>query len=166
MNSPSMSNINPDDCGCDSGISLLTNQRGNSGGVSYNNGNNNVGNNNLNPIQINRNANTRIMSNYQNNMNQVNANTKLNNLIQGNNTEKELNNLIEENNKLKDIKEANLTDTSSLFNLFLVVLLSLACNKMAMYFIEQSIRLNKGTSARFIYYPIGIFVVLVLYNMY
>ena len=34
MNPPSMSNLNPDDCGCDSGISLLTNNRGNSNGVS------------------------------------------------------------------------------------------------------------------------------------
>ena len=157
MNPPSMSNLNPDDCGCDSGISLLTNNRGNSNGIT---------NNNLNPIQINRNANTRIMSNYQNNMNQVNSNTNLNSLIQGNNTEKEMNEIIEENNKLKDIKEANLSDTKTMFNLFLIVLLCLSCNEMVKYFINQSIRLNKGTSARFIYYPIGIFVVLVLSNIY
>lgn len=165
MNPPSMSNLNPDDCGCDSGISLLTNNRGNSNGVSnYNN--NSIANNNLNPIQINRNANTRIMSNYQNNMNQVNNNANLNNLIQGKDTEQQMNDIIEENNKLKEINEANLTDSKSLFNLFLVVLLGLACNEMVKYFINQSIRLNKGTSARFIYYPIGIFVVLVLSNIY
>ena len=157
MNPPSMSNLNPNDCGCDSGISLLTNNRGNSNGIS---------NNNLNPIQINRNANTRIMSNYQNNMNQINNNANLNNLIQGKDTEQQMNDIIEENNKLKEIKEANLTDCKSLFNLFLVVLLCLACNEMVKYFINQSIRLNKGTSARFIYYPIGIFVVLVLANIY
>ena len=38
--------------------------------------------------------------------------------------------------------------------------------KWLKYFINQSIRLNKGTSARFLYYPIGIFVVLVLFNMF
>jgi Na+/glutamate symporter len=142
--------MNSDDCGCDSGINLLTNNQPN----------------NLNPIQVNRNANNRIMNNYQNNMNQVNNNNNLNNLIQGNDTNNQLDEIVEENNRLKDLKEANLTDSRSLFNLFLIILLCLAVNEMAKYFINQSIRLNKGTSARFLYYPIGIFVVLVLFNMF
>ena len=150
MNSPSISNMNSDDCGCDSGINLLTNNQPN----------------NLNPIQVNRNANNRIMNNYQNNMNQVSNNNNLNNLIQGNDTNNQLDEIVEENNRLKDLKEANLTDTRSLFNLFLIILLCFAVNEMAKYFINQSIRLNKGTSARFLYYPIGIFVVLVLFNMF
>ena len=73
-----------------------------------------------------------------------------------------------ENNQVANNKEANnLANNNKMreLNLFLCILAALAINEAAKYFINKSIRLNSGTSSRYIYYALVCVGVLVLYNL-
>ena len=48
----------------------------------------------------------------------------------------------------------------------LFFLLALAVHDAVKFFISQSIRLNKGSSSRFIYYPVVVLAVLILINLF
>ena len=50
--------------------------------------------------------------------------------------------------------------------MILCIILALAINDAVKFFITQSIRLNRGSSSRFIYYPISILGILILLNFF
>ena len=62
-------------------------------------------------------------------------------------------------------KSDNQENKSRDINLFLCVLAALAVNESAKYFINKSIRLNSGTSSRYIYYAVSCMGVVILYNI-
>lgn len=143
--------MNSNDCGCDVPINMLNN-------------NNNMNSNNINGDNVNQNImnnvrqgnnNTKYINNIAQNHQNINNNPNLNAMIATPNTSLEMlenkNETIEEKGHCK--KEVRL---------FLYVLLALSVNEMVKFFINQSIRLNKGSSNRYLFYPILVLVVLII----
>ena len=112
---------------------------------------NNMNNNNMN----NNNMNNNNMNN--NNMNNNNMNNMNNNNMNNNN----MNNNMNTNNNDIEMKKDNMCYVK----LILSILVALAINEMIKFFINQSIRLNKGTSAKYIYYPLVCIVILIILCM-
>ena len=84
---------------------------------------------------------------------QIEPNGPINNLIKGKVIEKK----IEDPNKYEYIKS---------LKMILYIILALAIHDAVKFFISQSIRLNRGSSSRFIYYPIIILGILILINFF
>ena len=140
-------NNSNDNCGCDAPADILPN--------------NNINNQNINNMNMNMNMNNQKVNNM-NNINNMN-NPKVNNINNNNMNNQNINNMIEMDNKEIDNKNTKFKDNIKLILSFLV---ALALNEMIKFFINQSIRLNKGTSARYIYYPIFIIILFVIFGMY
>ena len=141
--------MNQDDCGCaPNNLSILNSQ------------NNNLIPNNLSNNQpaILQAVNNQQMNNQQMNNQQMN-NQQINN--------QEVNNQ-QMNNLPIDTQEVNIKNSGGNkkeINLFLMVLAALATNEAVKYFINKSIRLNSGTSSRYIYYAVVCVAVAILYNI-
>lgn len=149
------------DCPCEESLNILTNNQQNSGNNQGNLINNNINAmNNMNRTNNMMNAhNTRIVQNtnstpintLQNNnadMNYYNNNVNSDSIDSHNNTKKE------EMTNREQIK------------IVLYILVALSIHEAVKYFINQSIRLNKGSSSRFLYYPAFLVFLLVLANLF
>ena len=137
-------NINNQDCGCDggnSGVNIL-NQSGNT------------------PINLN---NVPVMSGIQNNMNNINNNQNLNNLIAPSMSINDNTN-VEHINKLLEKDDEHSNKNQIRYVLYFLVALSI--NEGVRYFINHSIRLNKGSSNRFFYYPVIVIAALIAVNIF
>ena len=78
----------------------------------------------------------------------------INNLVKGESVEEKV---VEEpvvNEHVKELK------------LLLCIILALATHDAVKFFISQSIRLNRGSSSRFIYYPVVVLGALILLNLF
>jgi hypothetical protein len=137
--------MNQDDCGC-----------GNNNNLSVLNTNNNMNNSPIlpnNPL-VNNNQYNQPQNNQQQNNQQVNNqqnNNQQNNQPQ-NNQPVNMQNKTEETN-MKDIR------------IVLCILAALSINEAVKYFINKSIRLNNGTSSRYIYYAVVCVAAVILYNL-
>ena len=128
--------MNQDDCGC-----------GNNNNLSVLNTNNNMNNSPILP-------NNPLVNNQQNNQpvnNQPINNQQVNNQPI-NNQPVNMQNKTEETN-MKDIR------------IILCILAALSINEAVKYFINKSIRLNNGTSSRYIYYAVVCVAAVILYNL-
>ena len=136
--------MNGGDCGCDGGSTNVD-----------------ILNRNLGTSQVMNNQ-VRYVNNIQQNQQAINSNQAMNQMIapvQGSSEVNQLNNAIKEASK-KEEKDHKLNKKE--MRLFLLVLLALAVNEMCKFFINQSIRLNKASSNRYIFYPLGVVVLLAL----
>ena len=107
---------------------------------------------------------TQIVNGMPNNVNNINNNNSLNNLI--GNSNNELKEKIEElMNQSKNNNSKEITNKEQI-RLILYILIALSIHEGIKFFINQSIRLNKGSSSRFLYYPVLMIVILVLINLF
>ena len=139
-----MNKINTQDCGCDGG----------------NNGVNILNQTGSTPINLN---NVPVVSGMQSNMNNINSNQNLNNLIAPAMTINDANNA-ENINKLLEKDDEHSNKNQIRYILYFLVALSI--NEGIRYFINHSIRLNKGSSNRFFYYPVVIIALLIAVNIF
>ena len=137
--------MNNNDCGCDGPINMLNNNNLNG---------NNVNQNIMNNVRQGNN-NTKYINNMAQNHQNINNNPNLNAMIATPNTSLDM----LENNEDKKPEKVNCKKE---VRLFLYVLLALSVNEMVKFFINQSIRLNKGSSNRYLFYPILVLVVLII----
>ena len=135
-----MNNNMASDCGCD----------GSTPNVDVLNRNLNMApNNNMQPQQV------QLVNNIAQNQKQIHDNMNLNNLIAPIQDLKVLGSTpIQKNEDTKFCRKE--------IRVFLYVLLALSINEMFKYFINQSIRLNKASSNRYIFYPLAILAILVV----
>ena len=84
----------------------------------------------------------------------INAIIPINNLIKGEPEEEDVAVQEEKSPYREDAK------------MVLFFLLALAVHDAVKFFISQSIRMNKGSSSRFIYYPVVVLAVLILINLF
>ncbi len=137
--------MNNNDCGCDGPVNMLNN--------------NNINGNNVNQNIMNNvrqgNNNTKYINNMAQNQQNINNNPNLNAMIATPNNNLEM---LENKNENKEEKGHCKKEV----RLFLYVLLALSINEMVKFFINQSIRLNKASSNRYLFYPILVLVVLVI----
>ncbi len=133
---PSMNNMPPaDDCGCDGGstnVDVLTR--------------------NLNTNQPSQ---VQLVNNLAQNQQQIHNNAALNNMIA---PVKQL----EVQASTQVPKKENGRFCKKEVRYFLYILLALAVNEMCKFFINQSIRLNKASSNRYMFYPLLVLAVLVI----
>tara|TARA_Y200000002_G_scaffold372293_1_gene369923 strand:- start:411 stop:923 length:513 start_codon:yes stop_codon:yes gene_type:complete len=167
---------NQDDCGCgdNTNLSILNNKPVNNLPFINQNMNNNISNNmnmnnnnNMNNPVINNgnnmnNSNNINNKNNMNNGNNMNNNNNMNNVNNMNNGNNMNNNNMNNGNNMNNSNE---NEKNKYINLFLAFVAALAVNEAVKYFINKSIRLNSGTSSRYIYYAVGCVGVLVLYNL-
>ena len=158
------------DCPCEESLNILTNQNNHNQLQPQMNGNANLINANINAMNnlgrtnnMMNATNTRIvMPNNQlpNNVNMNNQNNgnDMNNTNNVNNT----NNMIEENINNKK-QEMTVKDQ---VKIVLYIIIALSLHEAIKFFINQSIRLNKGSSSRFLYYPVAAVFILVLINLF
>ena len=137
--------MNQDDCGC-----------GNNNNLSVLNVNNSNNMNNRpilpnNPLVNNHQQNNSLMNNKQQNNQQVN-NQPVNNQPVNNQPV---------NNQVNKTEETNMKD----IRIVLCILAALSINEAVKYFINKSIRLNNGTSSRYIYYAVVCVAAVILYNL-
>ena len=59
----------------------------------------------------------------------------------------------------------NQSETKKGINLVLCILAALSIHEAAKYFINKSIRLNNGTSSRYLYYAVACVAAVILYNL-
>jgi len=142
--------MNQDDCGC-----------GNNNNLSVLNVNNSNNMNNRpilpnNPLVNNHQHNNLQMNNKQQNNQQVN-NQPVNNKPVNN---QPVNNQ-PVNNQVNKTEETNMKD----IRIVLCILAALSINEAVKYFINKSIRLNNGTSSRYIYYAVVCVAAVILYNL-
>jgi hypothetical protein len=78
----------------------------------------------------------------------------INNLVKGEPVEEKV---VEEPTVNEHVKE---------LKLLLCIILALATHDAVKFFISQSIRLNRGSSSRFIYYPVVVLGALILLNLF
>ena len=76
----------------------------------------------------------------------------INNLVKGTEEKKDIK--LEDNNILKEVK------------MTLYIILALSVHEAVKFFISQSIRMNRGSSSRFVYYPIIVVGILLLLNLF
>ena len=154
------------DCPCEEPLNILTNQ---------NNQQQQMNQMQMNPMQMNTtqmngaanlvNSNIHAMNNLRTN-NMMNAtNTSIvmpnNNQQQNNNQQPTI--IAEETSNNNKKEEMTVKDQIKII-LYIVVALSL--HEAIKFFINQSIRLNKGSSSRFLYYPALVIFILVLINLF
>ncbi len=133
---PTMNNMAPgEDCGCDGGSSNVD-----------------VLSRNLGTNQA---QNVQMVNNLAHNQQQINNNPALNQLIA---PVKQL----EVQASTQIPKKENGRFCKKEVRYFLYILLALAVNEMCKFFINQSIRLNKASSNRYIFYPLLVLAVLVV----
>jgi len=137
--------MNQDDCGC-----------GNNNNLSVLNVNNSNNMNNRpilpnNPLVNNHQQSNSHMNNKQQNNQQVN-NQPVNNQPVNNQPV---------NNQVNKTEETNMKD----IRIVLCILAALSINEAVKYFINKSIRLNNGTSSRYIYYSVICIAAVILYNL-
>ena len=137
--------MNQDDCGC-----------GNNNNLSVLNVNNSNNMNNRpilpnNPLVNNHQQSNSHMNNKQQNNQQVN-NQPVNNQPVNNQPV---------NNQVNKTEETNMKD----IRIVLCILAALSINEAVKYFINKSIRLNNGTSSRYIYYAVVCVAAVILYNL-
>ena len=65
------------------------------------------------------------------------------------------------NNQVNKTEETNMKD----IRIVLCILAALSINEAVKYFINKSIRLNNGTSSRYIYYSVICIAAVILYNL-
>ena len=138
--------MNQEDCGC-----------GNNNNLSVLN-TNNTNNSNMNNRPIL--PNNPLVNNHQHNQ-QVN-NQQVNNQQVNNqpvNNQPVNNQPI--NNQVNKTEETNMKD----IQIVLCILAALSINEAVKYFINKSIRLNNGTSSRYIYYAVVCVAAVILYNL-
>ena len=145
-------------CGCD----------GNAGNLNI------LQRNNLLPGNTGNNGVLNVQS--MNNMPQVNNFPQVNNLpVQVQNVQQMANNqesIGPINNLVKgDIEEEPVvTDVTQDYRqeakMVLYFLLALAIHDAVKFFISNSIRMNRGSSSRFLYYPVVVLAVLILINLF
>ena len=107
--------------------------------------------------------NTQIVNGMPNNINNINNNTSLNNLI--GNSNNELKEKIELINQSMNNNPKEITNKEQIRPI-LYILIALSIHEGIKFFINQSIRLNKGSSSRFLYYPVFMIVILILINLF
>ena len=66
----------------------------------------------------------------------------------------------------KTLEEPNQCEYLKGVKMILCIILALAIHDAVKFFIAQSIRLNRGSSSRFLYYPIVILGILILLNLF
>ena len=134
-----------EDCGCDGGstnVDIMSRNLGMAPNQAKTNPANNL------------NSNVQLVNNMAHNQNQIHNNPALNHMIAPVSQ-------IEVNTSTPSKKDTNKFCKKEI-RYFLYILLALAVNEMLKYFINQSIRLNKASSNRYIFYPLAILVVLIL----
>jgi len=131
--------MNQEDCGC-----------GNNNNLSVLNTNNNMNNRPLLP-------NNPLVNNNQQRNNQPVNNQPVNNQPVNN----QLVNNQPVNNQVNKTEETNMKD----IRIVLCILAALSINEAVKYFINKSIRLNNGTSSRYIYYAVVCVAAVILYNL-
>ena len=158
QNNMAMNNLaNGGDCGCDGSspnVDVLNRNLGVSNNQPVQQVNNHMNNQLNNQMNTNLpNGQVQLVNNMAHNQNQIHNNSHLNHLIAPGN---KLDVLANQNKKVEEKwckKE---------IRMFLYVLLALAINEMFKFFINQGIRLNKASSNRYLFYPLGILVILVI----
>ena len=141
--------------------------------ISANNNNNMNNNIDINQLMNNQQSNNQISEqNMQNILNSIPDTNRRNpalpdlGAMRANQEQIEMNNQILQN--LNNLNSSNNSESnhkfiSTHFNYVLVVLVALAINDLAKYFINRSIKFQNGTHNYYIYYTVGL--VLVLYMM-
>ena len=94
------------------------------------------------------------MGAMRNNVEQI----ELNNQIQNQLVMNELNNSVGSNNQHKYI--------STMFNYVIVVLVAIAINDLAKYYINRSIKFQNGSHMYYVYYTVGLMIVLYIVSKY
>ena len=69
-----------------------------------------------------------------------------------------MNMVVEDNNQTKYIAQ--------MFNYVVVLLVALALNDLAKYFINRSIKFQNGTHMYYVYYSVGLVIVLYIISKY
>tara|TARA_Y100000590_G_C15660522_1_gene992412 strand:+ start:574 stop:1047 length:474 start_codon:yes stop_codon:yes gene_type:complete len=136
-----------EDCGCDGGSSNVDMMSRNLGMPAQQASHQNM-NSSLN-------QNVQLVNNMAQNQNHITNNPGLNQMIA---PIKQL-----EVNASTQMKQDDGKFCKKEVRFFLYILLALAVNEMLKFFINQSIRLNKASSNRYIFYPVIIFAVLVVF---
>jgi hypothetical protein len=136
-------------------------------------GNNNMGNNMTNNNQISEKQIQNILNSIPNtnkrNSNQlpdigvmrnhnehIEMNNQMNNQMMNN--VNSMNMVVEDNNQTKYIAQ--------MFNYVVVLLVALALNDLAKYFINRSIKFQNGTHMYYVYYSVGLVIVLYIVSKY
>lgn len=133
-----------EDCGCDGGSSNVDMMSRNLGMPAQQTSHQNI-NTNVN----------QLVNNMAQNQNHITNNPGLNQMIA---PIKQL-----EVNASTQMKTEDGKFCKKEVRFFLYILLALGVNEMLKFFINQSIRLNKASSNRYIFYPVIIFAVLVVF---
>ena len=76
----------------------------------------------------------------------------INDLVKGNKEKKDIK--LEDNNILKEVK------------MTLYIILALSVHEAIKFFISHSIRMNRGSSSRFVYYPVVVLGTLIFLNLF
>lgn len=106
-------------------------------------------------LGTNQAQNVQLVNNLAHNQQQINNNAALNNMIA---PVKQL----EVQASTQVPKKENGRFCKKEVRYFLYILLALAVNEMCKFFINQSIRLNKASSNRYMFYPLLVLAVLVI----
>ena len=140
-----------EDCGCDGGSSNVDMMSRNLGMPAQQAIHNNMNAN----TNTHLNQNVQLVNNMSQNQNHITNNPGLNQMIA---PIKQL-----EVNASTHMKKDEGKFCKKEIRFFLYILLALAVNEMLKFFINQSIRLNKASSNRYIFYPVVVFAVLVVF---
>ena len=134
-----------EDCGCDGGSSNVDMMSRNLGIAPQQ------------PIHqnMNQNQNVHLVNNMAQNQNHITNNPGLNQMIA---PIKQL-----EVNASTQMKKDNGKLCKKEVRIFLFILLALSINEMLKFFINQSIRLNKASSNRYIFYPIVVLALIIIF---
>lgn len=136
-----------EDCGCDGGSSNVDMMSRNLGMPPQQ-----ASHQNMNPAL---NQNVQLVNNMAQNQNHITNNPGLNQMIA---PIKQL-----EVNASTQMKKDEGKFCKKEVRFFLYILLALSVNEMLKFFINQSIRLNKASSNRYIFYPIVVLAILVIF---
>ena len=127
--------------------------------------------NNLMPNQNNQANNSVVNVQSMNNMPQVNSYPQVNNQpaqVQqvANNQDGigPINNLIKDEELPIVVEEKNTYREDA--KMVIYFLLALSIHDAVKFFISQSIRMNRGSSSRFVYYPVVVLALLILINIF
>jgi hypothetical protein len=145
--------MNQDDCGC-----------GNNNNLSVLNTNNNMNNRPIlpnNPLVNNHQHNNSQLNNRPVNNQQVNNQPFNNQPVNNQPVNNQPVNNQPVNNQVNKTEETNMKD----IRIVLCILAALSINEAVKYFINKSIRLNNGTSSRYIYYAVICVAAVILYNL-
>ena len=184
----SISSNNSDNSNSINNLNNLNNNANNN--MLHNNNNkqmNNIGNSELQ--QILGNSNNNMQNNMQNNnqiseqqiqniLNSIPNTNKRNStqlpdigLMRNNNEQVELSNQLNNVVNNANVVELNNSDSqtkyiSTMFNYVIVLLVALALNDLAKYYINRSIKFQNGTHMYYVYYSVGLVIVLYIVSKY